>query len=291
MSETANVVDANGDTVTTTRIKTVPVTTPFDPFCEFNKKRVRETLERAYAEQRVQPLAIKWRPNMRKWLRAFSCLFFNVKDVKATVKSTWNFVHALRDKSHQTMLYLYSDKSGGTGKTWLGEQLKWYFNSHVPGGKANTVTDIKDGFINPSDFNAHMVFLDDFNPNSVEIETLNNLIDHHEMSYNIKFGPKGRFTNDAVIAASSNYLPKNINTRRWSVIEYNSWNVGYHIAQLDPEKVHQAVVDLIECCPLKLDFSKLESPDVSCLNYELLQYIIDNAMRIPSRIIDFVDGD
>ena len=224
-------------------------------------------------------------------MKALAYLFFNVKDVKATVKAVYNFVSALRDNSVQTLLYLYSDKSGGTGKTWVGEQLKWYFNCYIPGGKANTVTDIKDGFINPQDFNSHMTFLDDFNPNRVEVETLNNLIDHHEMSYNIKFGPKGRFTNNSVLVASSNYLPKNVNTRRWSVVEYNSYNVADHVSKLDPEKVHQAVIDLIECCPLKLDFTKLESPDASCLNYELLQHIIDNSMRIPSRIIDFVDGD
>lgn len=267
------------------------MTVPFDAYTEYSKKRVRETLERAYAEMQVGQAEIPWRPNLYLWMNALTYILFNVKCVKATVKSIFRFVCALRDNTTQTLLYLYSDKSGGTGKTWLGEQLKWYFNEHLKGGKATTVTDIKDGFINPVDFNAHMTFLDDFNPNRVEVETLNNLIDHHEMSYNIKFGPKGRFTNKSVLVASSNYLPKNVNTRRWSVIEYNSYNAGDHISKLDPEKVHQAIVDLIECCPLKLDFSKLQTPDVSCLNYELLQYIIDHSSRVPSRIIDFVDGD
>lgn len=78
----------------------------------------------------------------------------------------YRFRRAFDDVTQQTLLYLYSDRSGGTGKSWLASLMDWYFNSHLPGGHCNYVSDF-DGYTSPHDFNAHLVVLDDFNPNKI----------------------------------------------------------------------------------------------------------------------------
>lgn len=155
---------------------------------------------------------------------------------------------------------------------------------------SNFVSDF-DGFVNPHDFKAHVVVLDDLNPNKIEIETLNRLVDHHEMSYNIKFGPKGRFTNKSIIMATSNYLPKNLNTRRWAVVEYFPYNIEDHVMSMPLEKARQAICDFFECCPDKLDLRKLKACDNSWIDYDAMQYIIDHGSRARCRIKEFTDGD
>ena len=75
------------------------------------------------------------------------------------------------------------------------------------GGKTRNVTELRDGFLDPKQFNANIVFLQDLNVNKISVETLNNLIDGVEMSYNIKYGSDGTFTNNSMLAITSNYRP------------------------------------------------------------------------------------
>lgn len=93
-----------------------------------------------------------------------------------------------------------------------------------------------------------------------------------------------------MLVATSNYLPKNVNSRRWAVIDFNSFNVE-DMLYTPPEVAHQAVIDFFECVPDTIDMRKLKCPDTSCMNYELLMYIVDNMDHRPSRIKEFADGD
>lgn len=99
VTETYDSIDENGQKVTVTSKKEVAVTTPFDAYCEFNKRKVREMLERAFVELPLPALSIPRRPNMQLWMKALACLFFNVKDVKAATKAAYRFVNALHDSS------------------------------------------------------------------------------------------------------------------------------------------------------------------------------------------------
>lgn len=104
------------------------------------------------------------------------------------------------------------------------------------------------------------------------------------MSYNIKFGPKGCFTNKSVLVATSNYLPKNVNTRRWAVVDYFPYNIEDYILGLSSSKVQQAICDFFECVPDELDLRKLKSNDTSWQDYDALQYIVDHGDRVRCRI-------
>lgn len=64
VTETYDTIDENGQKVTVTRTKEVAVTIPFDAYSEYNKHKVRETLERAFVEKQLPALNIPWRPNL-----------------------------------------------------------------------------------------------------------------------------------------------------------------------------------------------------------------------------------
>lgn len=171
----------------------VPVMAEYDPFSERNKLKMRERLEIAYIEKPVPKLDYGSKPDLRRFLSALKYLFPNVKDVKQAFTSALRFLQSLNNKHSQCCLYLYSSKSGGTGKTFFAQHLKELVSEK--GGIAKSVTDLKDSFLDPKAFQANFTVLEDLNPNLIAVETLNNLIDKVEMSYNIKFGPKGTFAN------------------------------------------------------------------------------------------------
>lgn len=281
------IVDGQKHTIETTQ--QIPLMIPYQVASAQNLATARDSLERAYIEMPLPRFAIKCRPDLKRWLNALRILLPNVKNVKQATKSMFLWRKAFDDHSLQKILYLYSDKSGGSGKSWLAEQLLWYFDKHFPGGKTNVMSELKD-FISPHDFHAHLVLFSDVSFDNVQIETLNNLIDHSRMSYNIKFGPKGTFKNDSMLMITSNHLPKNVNSRRWAVIDFNSFNVE-DMLYTPQDVAHQAVIDFFECVPDTIDLRKLKCPDTSCMNYELLMYIIDNMDRKPSRIKEFADGN
>jgi len=157
------------------------------------------------------------------------------------------------------------------------------------GGKTRNVTDLKDNYIDPKQFNANIVFLEDLNPNKIDVETLNNLIDHNEMSYNIKFGPKGNFTNNSMLAITSNYRPQNVNSRRWCEIDYMSYNMEDYPE--NEEMFLEKMADLFECCPKKFDFNLLKTKKPSAYNFDVMQYIVDHRHHVASRPTEFCEGD
>lgn len=157
------------------------------------------------------------------------------------------------------------------------------------GGKTRNVTDLSDGFLDPKQFNANVVFLQDLNVNKISVEKLNNLIDGGEMSYNIKYGASGTFKNKSKIAITSNYRPFNLNTRRWCEILYMSNNMEDQ--PIDEEMSMKMMADLFECCPKKFDFNLLKTKKPITCDFRVMQYIVEHRHHVASRPTEFCGGD
>ena len=157
------------------------------------------------------------------------------------------------------------------------------------GGKTRNVTDLSDGFLDPKQFNANFVFLQDLNVNKISVEKLNNLIDGNEMSYNIKYGASGTFRNKAILAITSNYRPYNVNSRRWCEILYMSNNMENE--PIDEDKTMKMMADLFECCPKTFDFTLLKAKKPIACDYRVMQYIVEHRQHVPCRPTEFCEGD
>lgn len=235
-----------------------------------------KSLQCAYAEQKPKKLEIPHRPDLRRFFSAMKTLFPNVRDVAQATASIVEWTSSFRDKRLQKCLYLVSQKSGGTGKTFMTQLFSDYIESL--GGKTKATRLTNSQYLNPHDFIANMVVLQDLKTHCVDVELLNCLIDHTTVDYNIKFGPKGQFVNESQLVITSNYRPQNVNTRRWAEIEYLSYNMEnrpYDLAVL-----RNAVKDMFECAPdmewrLK-NADKLASKTPSSVNYDVLQFIAEH---------------
>lgn len=103
--------------------------------------------------------------------------------------------------------------------------------------------------LDPSAFDANVAFIRQYKPVKACIEMLNHLTEKLELPYNIKHGPKGKFTNKAELVVSSIHRPpKGENTWRWQVVEYLPCNV--ETRHYSKKRCIDAVRDLFECLDL-----------------------------------------
>ena len=267
--------------------KQVHVVVDFDPSLRQTQLVIADYLQHAYIEKPLPQIQFKQRTSLRRFLEALKFVFPNVLDVRQATASVMKWLMSFNSKTSQKCLYLYSPKSGGTGKTYFCEMMAEYIRSI--GGKTRNVTELRDGFLDPKQFNANIVFLQDLNVNKISVETLNNLIDGVEMSYNIKYGSDGTFTNSSMLAITSNYRPQNVNSRRWCEIDYMSYNMEDY--PQNEVKFLEKMADLFECCPKTFDFTLLPAKKPCAYNYEVMQYIVDHRQHIPSRPTEFFEGD
>jgi hypothetical protein len=268
----AKVID--GQDVMVTRTVSEPVMRFFDTASEMMKEKILDMLQKAYIEKPIPRLERCRRPDLAKWLKALKYLYPNVKDVRETIMANYRFLKSQENNYDQACLYLYSPKTGGTGKTFLASHIKDYI--HDLGGVAKSVTTLKGDFLDPRQFRANLVVLEDLNMNETPVETMNNLIDKNEMSYNIKFGPKGTFVNEADLIVTSNYRPANVNVRRWSVVEYLPMHMMNH--PYNEKEYRQMVRDMMECYPEALDTTPLGdgASQAPKANQDMLNYLIDH---------------
>lgn len=276
VQKTESISNPDGSTTTIPKFVQEPKLESYDAFSCRNLEQIRKDLQTAYIEQPIPKIQIPERPNIQKFIAALKVVFPNVRDVKRTTKSIIEWRAAFTSKLIQKCLYLHSPKSGGTGKTFTMGLFRDYIESI--GGKTSITTDFKSEFLNPNEFRANFTVIEDLRTPAIEMELLNNLIDRHEMSYNIKFGPKGTFTNSAMLAITSNYRPQNVNTRRWAEIEYFSYNMEDR--SFDYDILREAVKDVFECVPdikwLHANKHVLKSTLPESYNYEVLRFIADH---------------
>lgn len=267
--------------------KQVPVIVDFDPSSRQTMQDIATYLEKAYINKPLPQIKFKERTNLRSFLEALKFVFPNVIDVEQAAASVMKWRMAFDDKLSQKCLYLFSPKSGGTGKTYFCEMMSEYIRRNS--GKTRNVTELGDGFLDPKHFNANIVFLQDLNVNQISVEKLNNLIDGNEMSYNIKYGSNGTFTNNSMLVITSNYRPQNVNSRRWCEIDYMSYNMEDYPE--NEEKYLKKIADIFECCPKTFDFTLLKAKKPCAYNYDVMQYIVDHRQRDKSRPREFCDAD
>lgn len=135
----------------------VPAVEDFHPFRN-DRKKVIEAFEKAYLFKPVPKMDIPHEPNMALFLKALKQLFPNVKDVYATAVALQNWTQSFRDRQcgdsssgskdlSQYLLYLYSENTGGTGKTTTASLLQEWVEKN--GGTSSSCTGFGGGYFDP----------------------------------------------------------------------------------------------------------------------------------------------
>lgn len=219
------------------------------------------------------------KPDAVRFLEICRDLFPNVVDPCLAANAFREFIENVHyscgtpgAKFEQKALWLYSYRTGGTGKSFFLKMLKKACDELGIDAAYEILKD--DGFMKPT-VGMHTVTIcgDTQKLNSNLAETVNNLIDQEEFHYNIKYGSTGNKQSFANLVVGSNYVSFELNTRRYNEVEYVQCNLKTALTKQErasyfplwdnEAKCVAAIVQAFEVCPFQCEYDSWEQPIIN----------------------------
>lgn len=246
---------------------------------------------------------LEHQPDAGRYLEICRDLFPNVVDPHVAANAFREFIENVHyscgtagTNFEQKALWLYSYRTGGTGKSFFMEMLKAACDKLGIDAAYEILKD--NGFINPT-IGMHTVTIcgDTQKLNSYLAETMNNLIDQEVFSYNIKYGSAGITKSFANLVIGSNFVSFESNTRRYNEVEYVQCNVktaltdeeraSYFPLWNNPTKAVDEIIEAFKVCPFQCEHKAWVQPVIQKLkvNVRNIQLVLNIKDTIASETI------
>lgn len=248
---------------------------------------------------RPQPPIPGYKEDIVTFLKAAKRINGNVKSPTQAANSLQRFLERVHAKSgtpgateHQAALYLVSDTTGGTGKSFnLTNGVLPCFRSL--GFDAAEIACFDPQWPTPVIALQHISVLQDVDRlEDISPTYLNALIDGQQTHYNQKFGATGQVHSQTSLVMASNKFVWDPNDRRWCTIEYLTNSVllltdeeraKYFPLWGDPEGYKQAWLTMLRSVPFgrqwelprhdQTDYTIVVSPRYADVIYQLKKYL------------------
>lgn len=244
---------------------------------------------------------LKHNPNAKRFLEICRDLCPNVSEPHKAANGLRTFIENVHhscntpDAKHtQRALWLVSQETGGTGKSFLIEMLQAACDELGIENGCETLQD--SGYLNPT-IGLHTVTIckDTKYLNSSLAELMNNLIDHDPFAYNIKFGAQGQARSVTTMIIGSNYVSFLKNNRRYAEVPYYNRNVETSITDEDRKAYFpfwnnkaqgiREIIEAFEVCPFKCEHDPWEPP---LLNNDLFDEGAKPTVNLDIRYVELV---
>lgn len=222
---------------------------------------------------------LKHNPNPKRFLEICQHLFPNVVDPHVAANGLREFIENVHNSCGtpnavflQRALWLYSQRTGGTGKSFLMELIKEAADNLKIDAGCEIIED--SGYLNPS-IGLHTITISDDTPllDKKSAENMNNIIGRTIFHYNIKYGGAGNAKSVTNLILGSNYSAYLDNERRYNEVKYVQGN--NELILTDEEKTEyfpfwnnraQGVAEIIEAfevCPFRCEHDPWEKPIIN----------------------------
>lgn len=246
-------------------------------------KKVEEKLMATYHPKTP---TLEHDPNAVRYLEICRDLFPNVAKphvaanaFRDLIENVHNSCHTTNAKFVQKAMWLYSLKTGGTGKSFFLGLLHDACNEL--GIDASYENFKESNYLSPT-CGMHTVTISEDTPklDSSMAETLNTLIDRSTFKYNIKWGASGLAKSEANLVMGSNYISFESNTRRYNQVEYIQYNLTEALKEDDKmyfplwenqEKGVELVKEAFKVCPFKSEHASWDKVTINDCEEEAVE--------------------
>lgn len=225
---------------------------------------------------------LKHNPDTVRFLEICRDLFPNVVEPHVAANGFREFienVHSSCDENPngpakflQKALWLFSYRTGGTGKSFFMEMLKDACDELHLDTAYEVLQD--SGYINPTIGMHTITICEDTKKLSDDTAALmNNIIDQKIFHYNIKYGAQGTTQSFANLVVGSNFVSYEQNTRRYNEVEYVQRNIQTALTNQDRAEYFplwdnkaQGIAEIIEAfevCPFRCEHDVWEQPIIT----------------------------
>lgn len=239
---------------------------------------IKKVMERLMNNWQPKTPTLEHEPDAVRFLEICKDLFPNVTKPHVAANALREFIENVHhscgtEKAHfeQKALWLYSLKTGGTGKSFFMGLLKQACDRL--GIDASYENFQESGYLNPT-IGMHTVTISEDTPklDKHSAEVMNKLIDRSVFPFNIKWGAQGQAQSVANLVLGSNYVSFESNIRRYNEVEYIQCNLKTALTKQDreeyfplwnnEEKGVEEIIEAFKVCPFQCELEAWEKPSI-----------------------------
>ncbi len=237
---------------------------------------MKKVVERMMNNWHPKTPILEHKPDAVRFLEICRDLFPNVAKPYVAANAFREFIENIHNscgtpkaRFEQKALWLYSLKTGGTGKSFFMGLLK---NACDQLGIDASYENFQDSnYLNPT-IGMHTVTISEDTPklDKHSAETLNKLIDRSIFPFNIKWGAQGQAQSVTNLVLGSNYVSFESNIRRYNEVEYIQCNLKTALTKQEQQEYFplwdneqrgiEEIIEAIKVCPFKCELESWEKP-------------------------------